>query len=160
MKIEEIKTSWDLSPLFAGDDDSRMLEQRGEIEQRADAFVKKWKPRDDWKHDDSVLREALDEYENLSRTLFGAGEEGRGSSEGYYFWLKTHIDTANPNLKARYQQIKDFSKKIENELRFFELEIARVPEEQQKELLASQHLEKYRHFLRRLFNTGSHLLSE
>ena len=160
MKIEEIKTSWDLSPLFESDDDSRMLEQRREIEQRAGAFVKKWKPRDDWKHDDAVLGEALDEYENLSRTLFGAGEEGRGSSEGYYFWLKTHIDTANPNLKARYQQIKDFSKKIENELRFFELEIARVPEEQQKELLASQHLEKYRHFLRRLFNTGSHLLSE
>ena len=112
MSIEEIKTSWDLKPLFSGDNDDKMIEQRREIEQRADAFVKKWKSRADWKHDDAVLREALDEYENFSRNLFGAGEEGRGSSEGYYFWLKTHIDTANPALKARYQQIKDFSKKL------------------------------------------------
>lgn len=85
MSIEEIKTSWDLKPLFSGDNDDKMIEQRREIEQRADAFVKKWKSRADWKHDDAVLREALDEYENFSRNLFGAGEEGRGSSEGYYF---------------------------------------------------------------------------
>ncbi len=150
----ELKTNWDLGVLFAGDDDPWMEEERSAIKKESYAFINQWKDRADYLEDPAVLRQALDEYETWQRRF---GAEG---NQGYYFWLRSTLDEADPKIKARVNQIQDFSKKIENDIQFFTLRIAKIPESAQKIFLSHKSLTKYRHFLERLFAQAKYLLSE
>lgn len=152
LKIE--RDTWDLSPLLAGDDDPNIPKLRKEIEKASYAFIDKWKDRDDFLTDTSVLKEALDEYEAWSRDY---GTEGH---EGFYFGLRLAQDEANPELKAKNQQVTDFGNQIWNDIQFFELRLAKAKPDFQKEALADDSLKPYRHFLEMLFASARYQLSE
>lgn len=152
--IKVNQTSWDLKPLFSGDDDPRMEEKRKLVEQRSYEFINAWKDRADYLVDPDVLKQALDHYEEWKR---GYGADG---DEGYYFWLRTQQDQNDPKLKAKYNKIEEFSKKIENDSQFFHLRIARIKPEHQKKFLENGSLGKYRHFLERIFAEARYHLSE
>jgi len=153
IKVEQ-QTSWDLKPLFANDNDPRMEEKRKLVEQKSYEFINAWKDRADYLIDPEVLRQALDHYEEWKR---GYGADG---DEGYYFWLRTQQDQNDPKLKAQYNKIEEFSKKIENDSQFFHLRIARIKPEHQKKFLEHGSLGKYRHFLERIFAEARYHLSE
>ncbi len=148
------QTSWNLKPLFAGDNDPRMLQERKVVEQKAYEFINAWKDRDDYLKDPGVLKQALDQYEQWKRFY------GSDGNEGYYFWLRTQQDQNDPKLKAAYNKIEEFSKKIENDSQFFYLRIARIKPEDQKRFLGYEPLGKYRHFLERVFAEARYHLSE
>ena len=99
------KTDWDLSPLFAGDDDPRMELKRKIVARKGREFITTWKDRTDYLEDPAVLRLALDQYEAWKRLY------GPDGDEGYYFWLRTQQDQTDPKLKARFNKIEEFSKK-------------------------------------------------
>ena len=80
--------------------------------------------------------------------------------EGYYFWLRIQQDQNDPKLKARFNKIDEFSKKLENESQFFYLRIARIKPELQKRFIEYEGLAKYRHFLERIFAESRYHLSE
>ena len=80
--------------------------------------------------------------------------------EGYYFWLRIHQDQNDPKLKARFNKIDEFSKKLENESQFFYLRIARIKPELQKRFIEYEGLARYRHFLGRIFAESRYHLSE
>src|SRR5512135_2823265 len=61
------KTRWDLTPLFANDNDRRMAEERRLVQEKSYAFINAWKDRDDYLSDPAVLRQALDQYEEWKR---------------------------------------------------------------------------------------------
>lgn len=145
---------WNLADLFAGDDDPRIPEKRAEVERRSSAFIAKWNDRTDYLHDPAVLREALDDYEAWLRL------SGADGDEGYYFWLRTQQDLNSPALKAAYNKVEDFSRRIHNDLQFFHLRISKIPEAEQQKFLESPGLADYRHFLSRLFAEARYLLSE
>jgi oligoendopeptidase F len=145
---------WNLNHLFQGDDDSSMVEKRKIIEEKSYAFIHKWKNRRDYLKDPAVLKQALDEYEEWRRYY---GTEG---DEGYYFWLRTLQDQSNPLLKAKFNKIEEFSRKIENDIQFFHLRIARITPRLQKKYLNYKGLKVYRHFLERIFAESIFLLSE
>ncbi|MEK9175146.1 MAG: M3 family oligoendopeptidase [Patescibacteria group bacterium] len=147
-------TKWNLKPLFDGDDDPKMIEARKKVEEANSAFVKKWKNRDDYLKNLDALKEALDEYELLKRNF---GEDG---DEGYYFHLRTVQDENSPDLKAKENNIRDFAVRIQNEIQFFELRLAKIPQDMQKKLLENRDLEKYKHYLESLFIESKYLLSE
>lgn len=148
------KTTWDLTPLASGDDDSLLLNEQEELRKRAEAFVTKWKGRADYVQKPEILCEALDDYEAWLRA---GGSGGRGM---YYYHLRTEQDESNPKLKAKYNQFVDTAKKIDNDMRFFSLDVARIPKEQQAKFLLHPGLQKYRHYLERSFAWAAHVLSE
>jgi oligoendopeptidase F len=148
------KTIWNLKPLFAGDSDPRIEAKRKLVEKKTTTFIRTWKDRTDYLEDPEILRQALDQYESWKRRY------GTDGDEGYYFWLRTQQDQNDPKLKALFNKIDEFSKKLENESQFFYLRIARIDPELQQRFLRSPLLAKYRHFLERVFAESRYHLSE
>ncbi len=146
--------TWNLSPLLSSDNDSQASEKRKEVEEKNNAFIKKWKGRRDYLEDPVVLKEALDEYEALQRNY------GTDGDEGYYFWLRSTQDETNPEIKARFNSIQEFSQKLRNEILFFEHSLSQTDPKLQKTFLENKELSIYKHFLKRLFAEGKHLLSD
>lgn len=146
--------TWNLKHLFDNDNDPKIEKQRKIVEKKSYAFINKWKDRKDYLKDPAILKKALDEYEQWKR------DYGSDGNEGYYFWLRTAQDQNNPNLKAKFNKIEHFSKKIENDIQFFYLRIAKVPEKLQKKFLGYNVLKDYKHFLERIFSQSKYLLSE
>lgn len=146
--------SWNLIHLFSDDNDPRIEEHKRIIEKKSCQFVNKWKSRSDYLKAPAVLRQALDEYEKWARHYSSDG------NPGYYFWLRKQIDTNNPELKAKYNKIEEFSKKIGNDIQFFHLRIAKIRRPLQDKFLRFKGLNKYRHFLERIFAESQYLLSE
>ena len=153
-EIHKSDTKWDLSSLFSGDDDPAIEENRKNVERKNYAFIEKWKSRKDYLKEPEVLRKALDEYEALKRDF------GTDGNAGYYFWLRTQIDRNNPELKAKYNKLEEFSRKVHNDIQFFEMRIAKIPKSLQTSFLRFRGLKKYRHFLERIFAESKYLLSE
>ncbi len=153
-KFNSKNSIWNLRSLFAGDDDPHMGRKRKEIENAAESFEKKWRGRNDYFESPEILKQALDELENFQRYF------GPFGAEYYYFWLRTSQDQGNPKLKAKFNKILNFSQKIQNKIRFFELNIARVPLPKQADFLKSGILKSYRHYLERIFVWAKYLLSE
>jgi len=145
---------WDLTPLFKNDTDPAIEKKRKITEKLSYNFINKWKHRKDYLNNPRILRAALDDYEKWKRKC---GSEG---DEGYYFWLRSAQDQNNPVLKAILNTIEYISKKIENDIQFFHLRIARIPEKKQKMFLNYPGLEKYKHYLERLFKESKYLLGE
>lgn len=154
MPIQIKHTEFDLSSLFDGDDDPRMTIDRKRTEDLSRAFVEKWKDRDDYLANKEVLKTALDEYESWMSTC------GPGGVEKYYFSMRSAQDEASPVLRARMNQINDFSDKIINDVMFFELRLGKIAFEKQQEFLAAEELGDYHAFLTRLFKRAKYLLSE
>lgn len=148
------KTEWDLTVFFDGDDDPRMAEKRAVVLDRNTAFIKKWKNRDDYLTDPEVLRRALEEYEALLKHW------GTGGDEERYFDLRSAQDEDSPILKAKQAKIEEFSRKLSNEIQFFELSIAKIPKERRQIFLDYQGLRPYRHYLEIIFAAAAHLLSD
>jgi len=148
------QTTWDLTPLFASDNDPLMEKKRKHVEKQSYAFINAWKDRTDYLEDPAVLRQALDQYEVWK------GRCGTDGDEGYYFWLRTQQDQNDPKLKAQFNKVETFSKKIENDSQFFYLRIARIKPEEQQKFLQHESLQKYRHFLERVFAESRFHLSE
>ena len=154
-KVVDIKkTSWDLSPLFSSDNDPKMEQERLKVKAANEVFITKWKERKDYLTDPKVLKESLDEYEELQKTYSTEG------NEGYYFWLRSEIDEADPKIKAKVNKIEEFAVKISNDLQFFTMRIAKIDEKNQHTFLEYAPLIPYKHFLERVFAENKYLLSE
>ncbi|QQG44758.1 MAG: M3 family oligoendopeptidase [Candidatus Roizmanbacteria bacterium] len=155
------QTEWDLSSLYKRDNDPEIKKNRKIIEENSEQFVKKWRNRKDYLENPSVLKEALDEYNEFNTNYADAGKEG------YYFHLRYEKDQLDPKLRSKYNQTQDFKNKIDNKMRFFYLSLAKISPENQKRLLkyvrdADLHplLSPYKHFLETIFKESKHLLSE
>ena len=146
--------TWDLSPLFTGDDDPKIEVAKKEAEVATLAFVKKWQGREDYLREPAVLKEALDEYNDLQ------SKSGLDGGVGYYFGLRQSTDQDNPTLKAKNQIIHDFVIRLANQIQFFMLRVAKIPLGEQEKLLNFPALTSYKHLLERLFVEAKHLLSE
>lgn len=147
-------TVWNLSALFSSDDDPRIEEDIRKVERNSYRFINMWKDRTDFLRDPAVMKTALDAYAKWKKTY------GTDGDAGYYFWLRTQQDMNNTTLKARLNRIEEFSRKIENDMQFFHLRIAKIPKGRQKQFLTYEGLRPYRHFLERIFAQSAYLLSE
>ncbi len=153
MKTAE-NTRWDLTPIFKSDDDLRIQEVRALVKESSNAFINKWKDRTDYLEDPAVLREALDEYEAWERSF------GTYNAEVYYFSMRTNQDQLDTVLKGRMNQVTDLARKIQNDIQFFSLRLAKSKPDKQAEFLASPLLLDYHHYLEMLFEEAKHQLSE
>src|SRR3989344_834407 len=152
--MNKMKTSWELFPLFKSDTDPSIAQKRKNVENAAKKFIKKWEKRTDYLKDPKVLKEALDDYEHWARYF------GFGGNEWYYFYLRSQQDQNDPTLKARFNKISDFSTRIQNDMQFFTLRVAKIEAKLQKKFLIHKSLSPYKHFLENLFDNAKYLLSE
>jgi oligoendopeptidase F len=146
--------AWNLSSLFTSDTDLHIEKARAEVVRANKNFVEKWQKREDYLHEGSALKEALDDYEELLRNF------GTDGNEGYYFWLRTQQDQNDQTLKAKFAKVLDFSTKLQNELQFFELRLTKVDKQTQEKFLRDPQLKAYRHFLEKIFRQADYVLSE
>jgi oligoendopeptidase F len=152
--LKSLHTGWNLTSLFTSDKDPKITKQRKKLQNEAQTFINKWQPRKDYLTKPTVLRQALDEYEYWSRNYSSDG------NEGYYIWLRSQLDQNNPRLKAKLNDIINFSIQIENQMQFFPLRLSRISKKYHRIFLTHPKLAKYQHYLERLFAKSSHLLSE
>ncbi|MBN2422252.1 M3 family oligoendopeptidase [Candidatus Woesearchaeota archaeon] len=152
--VKTNNTSWNLSPLFKSDTDQEIEKKRKLVKKKSYEFINKWKSRKEFLEKPEILAQALDEYEEWMRNY------GCGGDEEYYFSLRSALDQNDPVIKAKVNSITDFSLKIANDIEFFALRIAKIPEKKQKKFLNYPKLKKYKHYLGRLFEESNHLLSE
>jgi len=156
-KLNLNNTSWNLKLLFDNLDqpiDKLLEEEREELQTEAKKFVQKWENKTDYLKNPSILKEALNDYENWRRNW---GSSGR---QGFYLALSLALDQNNSELKAKESKINEISVDIENQIQFFTHRLSRVDSAKQQEFLSSVELKEYRHFLEILFNSSKHLLSE
>ncbi|MFQ3573318.1 MAG: M3 family oligoendopeptidase [Thermodesulfovibrionales bacterium] len=143
---------WNLSDIYSTDDEYHRKQE--EIKELNYAFINKWKHRTDYLTNETVLKEALDEYNQIFEKC------GTDGDEGYYYWLLSQVRQNDPLVKARLNKIDEFSKHLENETQFFYLNICKIEEKYRERFLSYEPLSQYRHFLKRAFREAPHLLSD
>jgi len=145
-----MKTEWDFANLQNYD----WKKKREEIKKAYLGFRDKYRENKDYLKKPEALKVALDEFENLQRNFSG------GQDEGYSCALKIDLDETNKDYRKNLNEIEDFVINLGNEIRFFELEIGKIPAEKQKEFLESNLLKSYKHLLERIFLFSKHALKE
>jgi len=156
-----MQTTWDLSKIYnPAATDKDFEKELQEYEKLVMEFVNKWNPklskgyRDDYLKDAKVLKIALDEYEELEQDWKGL------SKVSYYYHLATSIDQLNTKLKAKENKVHDVTIRMANEVQFFGLRIAKIPQSTQKKFLKDKNLAQYHHWLDSAFKEAKYLLSE
>ena len=147
-------TSWNLSPLFKSDNDPNIAKIRKEVIRETNRFVKKWGKRTDYLEKPKILKEALDEYEKWLRFY------GPLFQENYYFDLRHAVNQSDPKIKAKVNLAEEVALKLQNEIQFFELRVAKIDSKLQNKFLSYKPLSPYKHFLEKLFEAQKHLLTE
>jgi len=148
------KHRWSLGALFENEFDPQIEAKRIIVEKESYRFINRWKSRMDYLRDPAILKGALDEYEKWTRYYSTDGDEG------YYFFLRTQQDQNDPVLKAKFNKVEEFSRRIQNDIQFFHLRLSKIPPRSQKKFLEYEGLKAYRHFLERIFAESRYLLSE
>jgi len=152
--MKDTKYTWDLTDLYNSDDDPKMEKDLQKAVKKNYEFINKWKERKDYLEDPSVLKEALDEYNELDEKY------GTSGALGYYLFLRYNQDQEDKNIIKKKKLIERKIVELMNDLEFFELNIAKIPKEKQKTFLSSKNLKPYKHFIERLFKFSKHTLSE
>jgi oligoendopeptidase F len=156
LEEEDMENShqWNLSQLAAGDDDPELLSKRQQSEAAVKEFAAKWQSKESYLNDPLVMKQALDDLEKLLR------HHGLNGWEWYYFNLRSAQNQLDGEIKAKSRTADEIATRLYNQIQFFSLNIAQIPEERQQEFLSSEALSPYHHFLARLFEEQKHLLSE
>src|SRR5688572_2956040 len=141
---------WDLSDLYDGPDDPRLLGDLDEAAAAATAFRERHRGR---LGDLSAaeLNEAVAELERLKSAMTRVETFAR---------LRLAADSSDQSRGALVQKVRERNTQIETALLFFDLEWAALPDETAERLLADPALERYASVLRSERRYRPHLLSE
>ena len=146
--------NWNLKLLYKNLDDPQIKKDIKQSEKAVMAFVKKYKSDSSYLKDPKVLKETLDEYEELN------SKYGIFTKPYYYTLLSKEIDLNNTELKAKLNKLSHKATKLGNEIQFFEIKLSKVSKKKQKEFVNSPDLEEYKHFLEMLFASSKYVLSD
>ncbi len=147
-------TTWDLTPLATNDIDQELTHSLQQSQRKVAEFVKKWSQRQDYLEKPDVLVIALDEYENLMHY------HGLNTRASYYYDLRTAQDQLNTDLKGMAASADEQVIDLANQIQFFTLAIAKIPQVKQADFLGFAGLQKYHHFLQQLFKESHHTLTD
>ncbi len=154
ISTKDIKTKWDLSLIYKDEQDPKILLQKQNFVRKCDAFIKKWKSRDDYLTNPLALKQILDEKEDIDES------PESDYQEAYYYSLKNSLNQDDTEIIAKLNKIHDFLIKYVNELQFVEIKLSKISEDKQKNFLTSPLLTKYHKDLKKLFENAKHILSE
>lgn len=145
---------WNLTPLLKTGSKEEIQKDIEKTKEANEAFANKWKNQPDYLKKPKILKQALEELENLQTNF------GQSGNAGFYFALKSYINQTDPGIKANLNKIEEVEKELSNKRMFFTLNLAKVSEEKQKEFLSSSELKEYKHFLEIIFVQSKHALTD
>ena len=157
------KTSRNLDHLTKTPTPEYRAHQRQKTKEIISAFKNKRENREDYLTDAKVLKEALDEYEKIENWAWW-NENWNDCwviwSESFYYKLLTDLNSEDQETLAKSNQADEFIIKLQNEILFFELKLAKISLEKQSEFLSNPLLAPYHHFLEKQFAASKYLLSQ
>ena len=147
-----MKTEWNLSLLYKDLKDSRIERDQRQANKAVAAFVKKYSKNKKYLKSVTSLASALAEYEKLI--------ELPASRSSHYVWLRKELNVEDKAADALAAKLDERGTKRGNTILFFTLELGKIPKNLQKKFLATPVLERYRYWLKQLFEHAKYNLSE
>jgi oligoendopeptidase F len=144
------EVAWDLSDLYDGGDDPRLAQDVEQTEKAAAAFRERYYRRVA-ELSAAELRAAIEEREEIESTFTRAI---------YYAHLWFSTDMNDSQRGALVARLTEKGAAIDTQLLFFGLELAALDDEQADALLASEELERWRHWLRTVRKFRPYILTE
>lgn len=149
----KLKTSWELNKLFYSSlKDPKLAKAVEAGEEAVDAFVEKYKADKRWLSEPKILAQALSAYEELSLESSAAPI--------MYANYRKELNANDKEAEALMNTLGERYTKRGNKTLFFELELAKISEQAQKKFMHAPELKRFRYYLKRLFETAKHNLSE
>jgi oligoendopeptidase F len=143
---------WDLSDLFSGIDDPKILEVIDACAQRAKEFASRYRGTIDSNDlNAETLQAAIVEYEAISNEL---------NKPLTFAHLVFATNTGDPKVGACFQMLQERVSDIQVDLLFFDLELQAAPSGAVEMALASELLANYGHFVRKARTYSPYRLSE
>jgi oligoendopeptidase F len=142
---------WNLGLLYKNEKDPQIETDMTAMEQALAVFEKKYKGKD-FAATPQKLARALQDLEKI--------EDSVDWKPWWYFALRMRMDSGDKVAEARSIQYEQRMVKASNRIKFFPLEIGRIPKADQKKFLGDPLLSAYRYRLERIFLSARHLLSE
>ena len=147
-RIGAEKIRWNLRDLYAND--SALERDLKKYNSRASEFAHKYRGKIPSQGPTELLT-VLNQLEELQEGL------GRAYSYAYLNWC---TDTEDASRGALFQKVRERYSEIQQRLLFFELEWVQLETKRAEELLKSEQLSRYCHYLELLRLKKNHLLSE
>lgn len=144
-----MKTQWDFTEIKTD-----FKKEREEITKAHDNFREKWSKDKSYLENPEKLKEAMKDVEDIIRNY------SKGGNEGYYYWLNQELNQNDTDIRRGYMSIDEFVVKQAHKIAFFSINLSKVSEDKQKEFLDSPTLDKYKSYLRELFEDSKYILSE
>lgn len=141
---------WDLSDLYRSIDDPALQEDKVTIKKLAEQFASAYKGKVT-EFDEETMKQALADYEDI---LELAGKIGS------YAQLIWSTDTSNTRYGKLMQEANELSSEIHQKLVFFDVEWLAMEDEKAQQLIESEPLQHYKHYLEKSRQYKEHVLSE
>lgn len=147
------KTEWDLSHIYNGNVKAKVKKDNTAVERGYKIFASKYGKNKNYLKNPIVLKRALEEYEELLYTL--------ASSRPYmYYAYRKNLDSQDNEAVAELAKLTDFHAKLANQIKFFPLEIGKIPKKTQKKFLKDNKLSSFKYLLQKIFENAKYRLSE
>ncbi|MFW5853143.1 MAG: M3 family metallopeptidase [Patescibacteria group bacterium] len=144
---------WNLNILYKSLTDPQIEKDLAKGRKLALGFAGKYKKKQGWETSASQLKKALAEY-------FKLAEWGVDNQAGYYLSLKQSLDLQSPQIQAKLNLLIKEATETANLLTFFDLRLSQINKKDQQKLLKNPSLAYYQPFLKQIFTSAPHRLSE
>lgn len=141
---------WDLSDLYKSPDDPNLEKDKKNVLEQADQFAEKYRG-EIANLSAPEFAQMLREYENMIQTL------GKIGSYSHLIWS---TNTEDPKLGKLLQQANELGSEVSQKLVFSDVEWLKVDDEKAKELIHSDDLKKWQHYLEVSRMYKEHTLTE
>lgn len=160
MKKTTVKTKkplmhvgWNLELLYKNDNDPQIEKDVQAFENAVQIFEQKYSDTADWLSNAEALATACADYEKLI-SMPGC------IRPRYYFYFRQDLSASNTHVRARLAKLEKQFSTLLNKFMFFTLRIGTITPSVQTNFLKHHALAPYKYFLKNIFETAKHNLSE
>jgi oligoendopeptidase F len=150
--MENKKYQWNLGLLYKSDKDPQIEKDVQYIEKTYLSLEKKYKNKDFTK----TPKDLFLAFKDLEK----ANKELNNKNPGWYFALKTSIDSSDEYAQAMETKISQRLTIAANKITFIDLEIGKIPKKDQKNFLNYKPLDPFKYQLEKIFENAKYNLSE
>jgi len=148
----KIKTNWNLGLFYKNEDDPQIEKDVQSIEKLFADFEKKYGSTRTYLSNESALHKTLTDFETL--------QEKASWKPLMYLHYATDLNSANEKAEALKSKLTQRLVTASNKIVFFTLALVTIKPTLQKKFLKSKKLAHFHYFLKVLFDTSKHNLTE
>lgn len=142
--------NWDLTDLYSSNEDPQLAKDKKQVIEQAEAFGEKYRGKiADLSASD--FKEMLDEYEKI---LDISGKIGS------FAYLQWSTDTTNTDYGKLVAESNELSSEVSQKLVFLDVEWLKLPDGEAQQMIESEELSKYKHYLESSRRYKEHVLEE